>query len=134
VSSSALAATIPSASRSKKTTTPTRTGRRRDGSYCGRPACPRDGGQATSPDSRHRSQSSRVQHRCPGRARQYRACRPGVLLAGDSARIINPPTGGGLGGNNTAESRTLITWPGSCGSGAPRPDWSRALLDIPITQ
>jgi putative polyketide hydroxylase len=49
-----------------------------------------------SPDSRHRPQSSRVQHRCPGRARQYRAGR--VFLAGDSARIINPLTGG-LGGN-----------------------------------
>jgi FAD binding domain len=49
-----------------------------------------------SSDPRHRPQSSRVQHRCPGRARQYRASR--VFLAGDSARIINPPTGG-LGGN-----------------------------------
>jgi putative polyketide hydroxylase len=27
---------------------------------------------------------------------------------------------------NTAESRTPTTWPGSCGSGAPRPGWSRA--------
>jgi putative polyketide hydroxylase len=31
-----------------------------------------------------------------------------VFLADDSARIMNPPTGG-LGGNNTAESRTRIT-------------------------
>jgi hypothetical protein len=35
---SSAPATIPSASRSKKTTTPTRAGRRRDGSYYGRPA------------------------------------------------------------------------------------------------
>ena len=27
----------------------------------------------------------------PGRARQYRACRPGVFLEGDLARVINPP-------------------------------------------
>jgi hypothetical protein len=59
-------------------------------------ACPRGGGQATFPDSRHRPQSSRVQHRCPGRAAV--PCRQGVFLAGDSARIINPPTGGELGG------------------------------------
>jgi putative polyketide hydroxylase len=38
------------------------------------------------------SKCSRVQHRCPGRARQYRAGRQGVFLAGDSARIVNPPT------------------------------------------
>jgi hypothetical protein len=78
-----------------------------------------------SPDPRHRPQSSRAQHQCPGRARQYRASR--VFLAGDSARIINPPTGE-LGGN-TAESRTPTTWPGSCDSSAPRPGWSRPLLD-----
>jgi hypothetical protein len=57
----------------------------------GRPA--RGGGQATSPDPRHRPQSGRVQHWCPGRARgsTVPACRPGIFLAGDSARIINPP-------------------------------------------
>jgi hypothetical protein len=68
------------------------------------------------------------------RSRAVVPCLPavGVFLEGDSARVINPPTGGGLGGNNTAESRTPTTWPGSCGSGAPRPGWSRtrALLDI----
>jgi putative polyketide hydroxylase len=88
--------------------TPTRAGRR-DGSYCGRPACLRDGGQAMSPDSRHRPQSARVQHRCPGRARQYRACRPGVFLAGDSARIINPPTGG-LVGNTGIQDAHNLAW------------------------
>jgi hypothetical protein len=65
---SSAPATIPSASRSK-TTRQTRAGRRWDDSYCGRPACLRGGGQATSPDSRHRPQSARVRHRCPGRAR-----------------------------------------------------------------
>jgi hypothetical protein len=65
-------------------------------------------------------------------ARATVPCLPaaGVLLADDLARVINPPTGGGLGGNNTAESRRPTTRPGSCGSGAPRPGWSRALLDI----
>jgi putative polyketide hydroxylase len=63
-----------------------------------------------SPDSRHRPQSARVQHRCPGRARQYRACRPGVFLAGgDSARIINPPTGG-LGGNTGIQDAHNLAW------------------------
>jgi hypothetical protein len=41
IGSSAPATTIPSASRSKKTITLTRAGRRRNSSYCGRPACPR---------------------------------------------------------------------------------------------
>jgi hypothetical protein len=71
--------------------TPTRAGRRRDDSYCGRPPPERWRSSYVSPDPRHRPQSSRVQHRCPGRARQYRACQPGVFLEGDSARIINPP-------------------------------------------
>jgi hypothetical protein len=96
--------------------------------------CPTWRSSYVSPDSRHRPQSSRVQHRCPGRARQYRAGRPRVFLAGDSARIINPPTDRWARRQNTAESKTPTTWPGCCGGGAPRPGWSRALLDIPITQ
>jgi hypothetical protein len=73
--------TIPSASRSKKTTTPTRADRRR-GWFVLRPACLPEGWRSSyvSSDSRHRPQSARVQHRCPGRARQYRACQPGVSL------------------------------------------------------
>jgi putative polyketide hydroxylase len=78
-----------------------------------------------SSDPRHRPQSVLGFNIGAQVARQYRACRPGVFLAGDSARIIKPPTGGGLGGNNAAESRTPTTWPGSCGSGAPRPGRSR---------
>jgi hypothetical protein len=64
-------------------------------------------------------------------ARQYHAGR--VFLAGDSASIIKSADRWARR-QNTAESRTPTTWPGSCGSGAPRPGWSRALLDIPITQ
>jgi hypothetical protein len=56
-----------------------------------------------SSDPRHRPQSSRVQHRCPGRARQYRAGRV-FLAGGDSARIINPPTDRWARRQNTAES------------------------------
>jgi hypothetical protein len=115
--------------------TPTRAGRRWDDSYCGRPACLRGGGQATSPDSRHRPQSARVQHRCPGRARQYRACRPGVFLEGDLARTS---TGRPAVGSAATTPRS---------SGRPHNQawklWqqcstarliSRALFDIPITQ
>jgi hypothetical protein len=103
----------------------------------GRPA--RGGGQATSPDPRHRPQSGRVQHWCPGRARgsTVPACRPGVFLAaGDLAHITNPPRPavGSAATTPRSPSRTSPTRPGSCGSGAPRPGWSRALLDIPITQ
>jgi hypothetical protein len=69
---SSAPATIPSASRSKKTTRRTRAGRQ-DGSYCGRPACPRWRSSYVH-RSRHRPQSSRVLHRCPGCAAV--PCRP----------------------------------------------------------
>lgn len=112
--------------------TSTRAGRRRDDSYCGRP--PPEGWRSSyvSPHPRQRPQSVLGFNIGAQVARATVPCLPaaGVLLADDLARVINPPTGGGLGGNNTAESRRPTTRPGSCGSGAPRPGWSRALLDI----
>ena len=95
-------------------------------------ACLRGGGQATSPDPRHRPQSSRVHNIGAQVARGStvpagRGCFPCRRLGSYHQPAA---TSGGLGGNNTAEPRTPTTWPGSCGSGAPRPGWSRALLDI----
>jgi hypothetical protein len=83
-----------------------------------------------SSDPRHRPQSARVQHRCPGGARgsTVPAGRQGFFLEGDLASVINPPTGK-LGGD-TAKSRTPTTRPGSCGSSAPRPGWSPAYYSI----
>ena len=128
-------ATIPSASRSKKTTTPTRAGRRWDDSYCGRPACLRGGGQATSPDSRHRPQSARVRHRCPGRARgsTVPAGRVFSLKATWLVSSTGRPAVGSAAKHREVQDALTIR-PGSCGSSAPRLSWSRPILDIPITQ
>jgi FAD binding domain len=95
---SSAPATIPSASRSK-TTRRTRAGRRRDGSYCGRPACPRGGGQATCPQIPGTDLKVLGFTTSVPRSRAAVPCLPaaGVFLAGDSASIINPLTGG-LGG------------------------------------
>jgi hypothetical protein len=71
-------------------------------------ACPRGGGQAKSPDSWHRPQSVLGFNIGAQVARGSTVPAGWVFLADDSARIMNPPTGG-LGGNNTAESRTRIT-------------------------
>jgi putative polyketide hydroxylase len=69
--------------------------------------CPRGGGQATSSDPLHRPQSARVHNIGAQVARRYRAGR--VFLAGDSARIINPPTGG-LGGNTGVQEAHNLAW------------------------
>jgi hypothetical protein len=71
---SSAPATIPSASRSK-TTRRMRAGRRRDGSYCGR-GLPEVEAKLRPQIPRHRPQSSRVLHRCPGCAAV--PCWPGV--------------------------------------------------------
>jgi hypothetical protein len=127
---SSAPAMIPSASRSK-TTKRTRAGRR-DGSYCARPA--RGGSQATFPDSRRRPQSSRVSTSVP-RSRATVPCLPaaGVFLAGDSARIINSPTGGGLGGKTPRSPRR--PQPGlEAVAAALHGQAGPVVLDIPITQ
>jgi putative polyketide hydroxylase len=41
--------------------------------------------------------------------RQYRAGQAGVFLAADSARIINPPSGG-LGGNTGVQDAHNVAW------------------------
>jgi hypothetical protein len=51
------------------------------------------------PDPRHRPQSSRVQHRCPGCARQYHAGRAGVPCRRRLGSYHQPAATGGLGGN-----------------------------------
>jgi hypothetical protein len=73
--------------------TPTRADRRRDGSYCGRPACPSGGGQATCPQIRGTDLKVLGFTTSVLRSRATVPCLPaaGVFLAGDSASIINPP-------------------------------------------
>jgi hypothetical protein len=71
----------------------TRAGRRRDGSYCGLPACLRDGGQATCPQIPGTDLKVLGFTTSVPRSRATVPCLPaaGVFLADDSARIINPP-------------------------------------------
>ena len=117
--------------------TPTRAGRRQDGSYCGRPACPSGGGQATCPQIRGTDLKVLGFNIGAQVARATVPCLPaaGVFLAGDSARVINPPRPAvSSAAKHRGVQDTPTTWPGSCGSGAPWPGWSHALLDIPITQ
>jgi hypothetical protein len=85
------------------------------------------------PRSRHRPQSARVQHRCPGRARgsTVPASRVFSLKATWLVSLTRRDRRWAWRQQHRGVSRTPTTRPGSRGSsGAPRPGWSRAPLDI----
>jgi hypothetical protein len=97
-------ATIPSASRSK-TTRRKRADRRQDGSYCGRPACPSGGDQATCPQIRGTDLKVLGFNIGAQVARDsiVPACRPPGCFPCRRLGSYHQPaaTGGGLGSNNT---------------------------------
>jgi hypothetical protein len=88
----------------------TRAGRRRDGSYCGLPACLRDGGQATCPQIPGTDLKVLGFTTSVPRSRATVPCLPAGRGCFPCRRLgsYHQPaaTGGGLGGNNTAEPRT----------------------------